>query len=41
MASIFVLFLWWGGTLQKEMATLEVKDMKPHGHMLTVDPLAP
>ena len=25
----------------KEMAILEVKDMKVHGHMLTVNPLAP
>ena len=41
MASIFVLFLWWGGTLQKEMAILEVKDIRAHGHMLTVNPLVP
>ena len=41
MASIFVLFLWWGGTLQKEMDILEVKDIRAHGHMLTVNPLVP
>ena len=45
MASIFVLFLWWGcyynRDFAKEMAILEVKDMKAHGHMLTVNPLAP
>ena len=41
MASIFVLFLWWGGSLQQEMAILEVKDMKAHRHMLTVNPLGP
>ena len=46
MASIFFfLFLWWGcyynRDFAKEMAILEVKDMKAHRHMLTVNPLAP
>ena len=42
MASIFFLFLWWrcyyNRDFAKEMAILEVKDMKVHGHMLTVNP---
>ena len=41
----FFLFLRWGcyynRDFAKEMAILEVKDMKAHGHMLTVNPLAP
>ena len=45
MASIFFTFLWWrcyyNRDFAKEMAILEVKDMKVHGHMLTVNPLAP
>ena len=44
MASIVFMFLWWGcyynRDFAKEMAILEVKDMKVHGHKLTVNPLA-
>ena len=41
MASIFVLFLWWGESLQKEMAILEVKDMKAHSVFNTCSQLYP